>query len=289
VAGYQNRARTAFYAAEAGIAEARRIVRFEVENQSDNPAFPTEAVPRTLADAGLFDRENGQLPRYFGDPQDALAEERCGVAAAQALCFARKGLSGGASLGVICTSAGDDEGALAHRRGGRADVASRVSVLESKVMTLAAAGPPASRRRGRAMSGEVASGLARWLGSRLRVRRQRGGGPARAMVPAEKARGEPRAGGVEVRLEPARPQPGESVGRASSERPGRRLGLRYRWSVNGRTRRQRPVLPGKREPRRPHRAAVIASDGTLDSGMRVRAISTARAEPGLGVLRRPEP
>ena len=70
VAGYQNRARTAFYAAEAGIAEARRIVRFERrESDRSTPAFPTEAVPRTLGDTTLFDREDGQLPRYFGDPQ----------------------------------------------------------------------------------------------------------------------------------------------------------------------------------------------------------------------------
>ena len=93
-----------------------------------------------LGDSGLFDRENGQLPRYFGDPQDALAEERCGVAAATAIGFARKGLSGGAGLGMnLHVGQASIDEALWHigvvgesPDGSR----SRVSVLESKVMTL---------------------------------------------------------------------------------------------------------------------------------------------------------
>jgi Tfp pilus assembly protein PilX len=140
VAGYQNRARTAFYAAEAGIAEGRRIVRFVVEAQTDLPNFPTQAVPRTLGDSVLFDREGGNLPRYFGDPNDALASERCGVAAATAICFAKKGVSGGAGLGMnLHVGQATIDEALWHigvvgesPDGSR----SRVSVLESKVMTL---------------------------------------------------------------------------------------------------------------------------------------------------------
>lgn len=95
MAGYQNRARTAFYAAEAGIAEGRRLVRDEANSVTDLPAFPTEAMPRTLGDVGLFDREGGNLPRYYGDPSDDLANTRCGLAAATAICFAKKGGDGG--------------------------------------------------------------------------------------------------------------------------------------------------------------------------------------------------
>jgi hypothetical protein len=101
VAGYQNRARTAFYAAEAGIAEGRRIVRYEVagDDKNETPAFPQEALPRPLGDAGLFDREGGNLPRYFGDPSAELAKERCDRNAAVAICFARKGGDKSINLG----------------------------------------------------------------------------------------------------------------------------------------------------------------------------------------------
>jgi PilX N-terminal len=61
VAGYQNRARTAFYAAEAGIADARRRVR-----NDPVPTLPDDTAKIDLADAALFDREAG-LPRYYGD------------------------------------------------------------------------------------------------------------------------------------------------------------------------------------------------------------------------------
>lgn len=140
VAGYQNRARTAFYAAEAGIAEGRRIVRFEVENQSDLPNFPTEALPRLLGDTTLFDREGGNLPRYFGDPSPALADERCGLAGPATICFARKGRSGGAGLGMNMqvNKTKIDEGLWHIGVVGQSPDASRarVAVLESKPMTL---------------------------------------------------------------------------------------------------------------------------------------------------------
>lgn len=102
VAGHQNRARTAFYAAEAGIAEARRLVTTQAKERDDRPNFPSEAVPRTLADAGLFDREGGNLPRYFGDPSLALAQERCdgNITTPVPICFSRKGPSAGGVAGM---------------------------------------------------------------------------------------------------------------------------------------------------------------------------------------------
>ena len=62
VAGFQNRARTAFYAAEAGAAQGRSLVR-TVGSRNDTPALN----PRTLGDAALYDREFAQ-PGYAGDP-----------------------------------------------------------------------------------------------------------------------------------------------------------------------------------------------------------------------------
>jgi len=62
VAGFQNRARTAFYAAEAAAAEGRSLVR-TVGSRTDTPNLN----PRALGDAALYDREFA-LPSYSGDP-----------------------------------------------------------------------------------------------------------------------------------------------------------------------------------------------------------------------------
>ena len=62
VAGFQNRARTAFYAAEAAAAEGRSLVR-TVGSRSETPNLN----PRALGDAALYDREFA-LPSYSGDP-----------------------------------------------------------------------------------------------------------------------------------------------------------------------------------------------------------------------------
>lgn len=62
VAGFQNRAKTAFYAAEAAASEGRSLVR-SVGSRSETPVLN----PRTLGDAGLYDRESA-LPSYAGDP-----------------------------------------------------------------------------------------------------------------------------------------------------------------------------------------------------------------------------
>jgi hypothetical protein len=70
VAGFQNRARSAFYAAEAGIAEARRIISDSslIFDRTTTPAFPDSGAPQTVGDTALYDREDGNLPRYYGDP-----------------------------------------------------------------------------------------------------------------------------------------------------------------------------------------------------------------------------
>jgi hypothetical protein len=64
VAGFQNRAKTSFYAAEAGAAEGRSLVR-DVESRNDTPALN----PRALGDSALYDREFA-LPTYSGDPAE---------------------------------------------------------------------------------------------------------------------------------------------------------------------------------------------------------------------------
>jgi hypothetical protein len=69
VAGFQNRARTAFYSAEAAVSDARSIIAdsAQVYDRTSTPAFPTQAAPQTIGDAATYDRE-GSLPNYYGDP-----------------------------------------------------------------------------------------------------------------------------------------------------------------------------------------------------------------------------
>lgn len=64
VAGFQNRSVTAFYAAEAGAAEGRSLVR-TVSTRGALPDFPDAGDPETLGDSGTY--EHGQ-PTYYGDP-----------------------------------------------------------------------------------------------------------------------------------------------------------------------------------------------------------------------------
>lgn len=72
-AGYYNRVNSAFYAAEAGVAHARAIIR-NVGAVSETPAFPTDAAPQTLGDTALYPHGAGAsangnpLPVYYGDP-----------------------------------------------------------------------------------------------------------------------------------------------------------------------------------------------------------------------------
>ncbi len=65
VAGFQNHSNTAFYAAEAGAARGRSLLR-DVGSRSDLPSLPTS----TLGDSGLYDREPA-LPSCSGDPSVA--------------------------------------------------------------------------------------------------------------------------------------------------------------------------------------------------------------------------
>jgi hypothetical protein len=62
VAGFQNRNRAAFYAAEAGGAQGRALVR-TVDSRTDTPVL----AATFLGDAALYDRET-QLPQFYGDP-----------------------------------------------------------------------------------------------------------------------------------------------------------------------------------------------------------------------------
>ena len=69
VAGFQNQEVMAFYAAEAAIADARRIVR-DMGERSQVPTypadFPDEANPVLLSDSSEF--VTGEQPVYYADP-----------------------------------------------------------------------------------------------------------------------------------------------------------------------------------------------------------------------------
>lgn len=67
VAGFQKRATSAFYAAEAAAAQARNAIR-TVDDRSDTPAMPTPGTPGTLGDATTY--PHGQ-PTFYGDPDFA--------------------------------------------------------------------------------------------------------------------------------------------------------------------------------------------------------------------------
>jgi hypothetical protein len=64
VAGFQNRSRLAFYAAEAGVADAKNRLR-DVWSTDDVVAFPAQAAAVSLGDAAMF--PHGQ-PSYYADP-----------------------------------------------------------------------------------------------------------------------------------------------------------------------------------------------------------------------------
>lgn len=64
-AGFQNRSLGAFYAAEAGAAHGRALIR-GVGDRSETPALPTTNLG-DLGAGNLYDRES-QLPQYYPDP-----------------------------------------------------------------------------------------------------------------------------------------------------------------------------------------------------------------------------
>lgn len=74
VAGFQNQEQIAFYAAEAGIADARAVVRNMGERSQvpNYPAdFPNEANPETLSNVAEF--RTGDQPVYYADPDPPTA------------------------------------------------------------------------------------------------------------------------------------------------------------------------------------------------------------------------
>lgn len=71
VAGFQNQNRLAFYAAEAGVADAKDRLR-DVFSTTATVPFPTAATPVTLGDAATF--PFGQ-PRYYADPAAGMGVE----------------------------------------------------------------------------------------------------------------------------------------------------------------------------------------------------------------------
>jgi hypothetical protein len=72
VAGYQNRSSTAFYAAEAGIAAAKDVVRRNVLSGTERLSFVDKAAPVLIGDTYLH--PNGQ-PLYYGSPEPGSGED----------------------------------------------------------------------------------------------------------------------------------------------------------------------------------------------------------------------
>jgi hypothetical protein len=71
VAGFQNRSRLAFYAAEAGVADAKNRLR-DVWTTETTVAFPAKAAALPVGDTALF--PYGQ-PSYYADPSVAAGIE----------------------------------------------------------------------------------------------------------------------------------------------------------------------------------------------------------------------
>lgn len=120
-AGYYNRANSAFYAAEAGVAHARAIIR-GVGSTSETPAFPTEAAPQMLGDTGLYPHGAGAnaggnpQPVYFGDPTVANPIRSNGDSAGQyseGMNLQSKGAKAQATLWTINVEGESPDGARA--------------------------------------------------------------------------------------------------------------------------------------------------------------------------------
>lgn len=73
VAGFQNRSTAAFYAAEAGVAEAKSLVRGAMFVTGNPTGMATYASPATIGDTALY--PDG-MPTYYGDPDVAAPIER---------------------------------------------------------------------------------------------------------------------------------------------------------------------------------------------------------------------
>lgn len=124
VAGLQNRSRSAFYAGEAAIAEARSLVR-NVSSRTSVPTFYDKTTPKMLGDTALYDRE-GSLPRFYGDPDYAepirYAGESAGTGEGMNLSVQGQRLSSTLwQINVVGESAGGSK--------------ARIEVVEAKVMS----------------------------------------------------------------------------------------------------------------------------------------------------------
>jgi hypothetical protein len=120
-AGYYNRETAAFYAAEAGVAHARAIIR-GVASTDELPAFPTEAAPQTMGDTSLYPNGAGAsgngnaLPIYYGDPAFANPIHSDGDSAGQyseGMNLQSKGAKAMATLWTINVEGETPDGASA--------------------------------------------------------------------------------------------------------------------------------------------------------------------------------
>jgi hypothetical protein len=76
VAGYQNRSGIAFYAAEAGVAQAKELLATSAATfyaAGDITNFPTHSTPSSIGDTSSYPLG---LPTYYGDPEVADPIER---------------------------------------------------------------------------------------------------------------------------------------------------------------------------------------------------------------------
>jgi hypothetical protein len=72
VAGFQNRSGTAFYAAEAGVAVAKDLVRRNVLSGTERLSFADSSTAVTIGDTSLY--PDGQ-PVYYGSPEPGSGED----------------------------------------------------------------------------------------------------------------------------------------------------------------------------------------------------------------------
>lgn len=120
-AGHYNRETVAFFAAEAGVAHARALIR-KVGSVSELPVFPTEGAPQTLGDTSLFPYGAGAsaagnaLPIYYGDPAVANPIKSDGESAGQyseGMNLQAKGAKAIATLWTINVKGESPDGASA--------------------------------------------------------------------------------------------------------------------------------------------------------------------------------
>ena len=85
-AGFYNRETASFYASDAGVQHARRVVK-DLNSPFDDPVFSDQGNPQELGDSSLYYESlagGGSLPSYYGDPDfpESIRQEGIG----QGLC-----------------------------------------------------------------------------------------------------------------------------------------------------------------------------------------------------------